>query len=57
MTIEEALEAWPCKEHREKFMNSPHPRLGGRTPKQAIDDGDADTVLELLERIIDGNPV
>lgn len=41
----------------QKWLNSPHPTLGNRTPQFLMNDGHADAVLVLLESVRDGIPL
>lgn len=47
-TLEEMLDYFFLPEDKAKWLNFPHPDLGGRTPQSAIDDGDDDAVHGML---------
>ena len=45
------------KEEYEKWLNFPHPDLGGRTPQQCVNEGRAGAVITLLSNtLLNGIP-
>lgn len=42
-------------EDLEAFMSTPRSRLGGRTPREAIEAGEIDAVRDILLRALDGS--
>lgn len=43
-------------EHKQMWMQTPHPRFGDRSPAQAIQAGDAELVALSVENALEGNP-
>lgn len=43
-------------EHRRVWLQTPHPRFGGRSPARAIEEGDAELVMLSVESALEGHP-
>jgi hypothetical protein len=43
-------------EHKRVWLQTPHPRFGGRSPARAIEEGDAELVTLSVESALEGHP-
>ena len=55
-TISLLSEALRSKEHVQAWLNSPHPDLGGQIPIRLVLEGHADTVADMLDAALAGQP-
>lgn len=42
------------EKYAEVWLNTPHPDLGDKTPRFCINEGSAETILEMLESALEG---
>ena len=54
--LSELLDEMFLPEHRRVWMQTPHPRFGGRSPAQAVEAGDAELVALSVESALEGHP-
>jgi CheY-like chemotaxis protein len=55
-TISMLSEVLQSRERIQAWLNSPHPDLGGQTPVKLILEGHADTIADMLEAALAGQP-
>jgi uncharacterized protein (DUF2384 family) len=52
--IRQRLADWYTEADIDRWLYGPHPELGGRWPAHAVDQGDAESVHRVIDRLDDG---